>query len=107
MKNPPIYGANIFNGTICNNARWNKKSEIQYGRHQTGSTHNSASRLDSNAISTANSMFLKSSDTEDTVQHKGYWNIQETGISKRAVVKWQQKESSGGISTPPPWLYEG
>src|SRR5664279_4563837 len=56
-----IFRVQYFNGTIGNIAGCNRKSEIQYGGRQTGSTHISAYRLDRNEIPTGTPIFSGSS----------------------------------------------
>jgi hypothetical protein len=48
--------------TIANSARCNRKSVFKDGGLQTGGSYNSASRLDSNAVPTANPPFSGSSN---------------------------------------------
>src|SRR5664279_3265413 len=59
----PIFRVQHFNGTIGNIAGCNRKSEIQYGGRQTGSTHISASRIDRSEIPTATPIFSGSSSS--------------------------------------------
>jgi hypothetical protein len=50
---PHIFGVQQLTGAIPDNARFNRKSQIQDGGRQTGNTYILASRLDSNAIPAA------------------------------------------------------
>src|SRR5208282_6002537 len=58
----PIFGVQQPNGTIANSARCNLKSFFKDGGLKTGSSYNSASRQDSNAVPTANLRFSRSSN---------------------------------------------
>ena len=60
----PIFGVQQLSGTIANAARCHRKSDFKDGGHQTGSTYISASRLDSNAVPTANPSFSGSSNSK-------------------------------------------
>ena len=53
----PIFGVQQLNGTIANTVLCNRKYVFKDGGRQTGSTYISASRQDSNSISTANPLF--------------------------------------------------
>ena len=53
----PIFGDQKLNGVIANTVRCNRKSVFKDGGRQTGSTYISASRQDSNSVSTANPHF--------------------------------------------------
>src|SRR5664279_4560603 len=52
-----VFGVQELNGDNPNTTRCNRKSEIQDGGRQTGSTYISASIADSNEIPTATPMF--------------------------------------------------
>ena len=54
---PHVFGVLELKDTIANSARCNRKSVFKDGGLQTGSSYNSASRLDSNAVPTANPHF--------------------------------------------------
>ena len=54
---PHVCGVLELKDTIANSARCNRKSVFQDGGLQTGSTYNSASRQDSNAVPKANPHF--------------------------------------------------
>src|SRR5208282_292058 len=59
----PIFGVQQLSGSIANCVPLLRKSDFKDGGHQTGSTYISASRLDSNAVPTANPPFSGSSNS--------------------------------------------